>query len=490
MKLATTIRTAASAAFLLSAVAILPADIFGQTEAGGRPDSAPATVDSTVKRKVRTVSKHRAGKKTVPPKKTAADYEKAGDELFDKKDYDDALVAYQSAVRLNPRQLKSLYRIGWLHNEFGEYALALTALAKANAVDPNQAVVHLETGYANSRLKKNTEAIAAFNRAIAINPKMATAYYELGSLYNDLKRYSEAEAALRNAIANRPDYADAYEELGLSLRRLGRNSEAITAFNRSISLDPTSAASHMGLGDVYFYGNKDYKLAVAAYLNGLRYEPDNIVAAYNVGWGYNTLGNYTEALRWLGNVTKLKPDHVSALLETGYANYKLKQTPASIAAYQSALRYQPSNVTAHTGLGDVYYDNLKDYSLASGYYKKAVDIKADNLTTMYRLGYCYNDLKRYPEAITILERARQLKSDSQPVLVELAYAYKMSGRPDPARQLLQTVIQTNPDNEVAHYYLGQIFIAAGNRSGAMAEYRELQRLKSQYSQRLLDMINR
>jgi tetratricopeptide (TPR) repeat protein len=353
-----------------------------QTEAGGGASNS-SKVDSTFKRKWRPPAKHTAPKRIVA-RKTGTDYEAEGDRFYEQKDYDSALVAYGSAVKLKPT-FHSLYRIGWIHNEFGEFSEALTSLDQAIALDSSQYAAYTEKGYAHRRLNQFDPAIAAFKRSIALKPTDYIAPYELGSIYNETKNYSEAERYLRQAIRNKSDYANAFEELGIVQRRQGRYDDAISSFNEAISLDSEDSGSYMGLGDVYFYGKKDYQKAIDAYLKGLNLDSDNYDAAYNVGYAYNDIGEYAEALPWLEKVLKLKPNHNEARAEVGFANMKLQH---------------------------------------------------------------------YPAAATVLRAA----------------------------------IAADRDYDTAHYYLGQVYVHTGNRTAATTEYRELQRLKSQYAEKLMKMI--
>jgi tetratricopeptide (TPR) repeat protein len=293
-------------------------------------------------------------------------------------------------------------------------------------------------------------------------------------MYSEMKMYNEAAASLNQAILNRPDYAAAYEELGVVQRMLGRNYEAIASLNKAIQLDPEAGGAYMGLGDVYYYGTKEYQKAINAYVRGLQYDNDNHVATYNIGWAYNELGNYKEAIRYA---------------ELWYANYKLKQDVQAINSYKRALQYKPDHANSYFGIADVYYENLKNYQLAADYYRKGLAYKPDDASALYRLGFCYNDLGNYQEAINVLARAKQLNPEWVGVHTELGYSYMKLQRYNEAITSLRQAIAVNKDAQVARYYLGLIYVYTNNRNAAMNEYRELQRLNSDYAPKLLNVIN-
>jgi tetratricopeptide (TPR) repeat protein len=457
--------------------------------ASGRVEISSGSYTSTVKRKPRPVAKRTAPKAVVAPKKTAAAYAAEGDRFYDQKDYDSALVAYQNAVKLNPKLIVPLYRIGWIYNDFQEYAKALLSLNQALNLDSNQAVIYLEKGFAHRHLDQTSEALAALKKCLELDPKSDIAHYYLGEMYNDMKMYNEAVASLNQAIYYRPDYANAYEELGVAQRRLGRNSEAVAAFNKSIQLDPSDSGAYMGLGDVYYYGTKEYQKAINAYLKGLQYDSDNYIAAYNIGWSYNELENYNEALTWLNKVISLKPAYAEAYREMGYANFKLKKDTPAIAAYQKALQLDPSLTSAQFGIADVYYEDLKNYQLAADNYKRGLARSPDNALALYRLGFSYNDSGRFEEAIVPLARARQLKPEWAGVHLEIGYAFLKLKRYSDSITALKQTIALNRDSQPGHLYLGQAYVYANLKDAAMGEYRELKRLKSEeYAQQLLDLI--
>jgi len=477
------------AAVLASAILCTSTGLYAQTEAGGRAGGSMAGSESTYKPKVRAVAKHTVVKRTTRTGKTAAQYEADGSAFFDQKDYDSALAAYQSAVNIKPSAV-ALYRIGWIQNDFGEFDKALLALNRASALDPSLSSVFLEKGYALRRLKRLPEAAVALKRCVELNPQSALGHYEFGLVYFEQKQYAGAVSMLTTATSLNPDSGDAFEQLGISLRMLGRNAEAIDALNRAIELNPEDSGGYMGLGDAYYYGTKDYAKAVDAYVKGLQYQPDNDVAAYNVGWASNDLGNYDDAIKWLNECLRIKPNYSPAYTELGYANYKLKQDSTAMNAYQKALQIDPRSSSAYFGIGDIYYYNQKNYVLAAEKYKSGLAIKPDDVNALYRIGYCYNDQELYQEAIDSLSRAKQLKPDYAPTQVELGYAYYKLNRYAEAASTFKQASAVDRTNQLAHYYLGLVYVATGDRNGAMAEYRALQQLSSDYASKLLASINK
>lgn len=336
--------------------------------------------------------------------------------------------------------------------------------------------------------KDYDSALDAYENAAKIKPSIHS-LYRIAWIHNDYEEYDQALPFVERALALDPQVSYLHTEKGYSLRRLNRNVEALAEFKRAVQIDPNSVLGNLGIGDVYFYGTKEYEKAIDAYKRGLQLDNTKHIAAYNIGWSYNELGNYDDAVKYLSRATTIKPDYAAAFSEMGYAYNRLDQTANSISAYQRALVYDPSSSSALFGLGDAYYNKEKNYELAAEKYKSGLAIKPDNANAWQRLGYCYNDLERYNEAIAALSKAKQLEPNLGSAYVELGYAYFKLQRYSEAVSTFKQASSINPASALAHYYLGQVYLATKNRNGAMAEYRALQQLGSDYAQKLNELIN-
>jgi tetratricopeptide (TPR) repeat protein len=117
-------------------------------------------------------------------------------------------------------------------------------------------------------------------------------------------------------------------------------------------------------------------------------------------------------------------------------------------------------------------------------------ISPNSANALYRLGYVYDDAGNYSEALDVLLRAQQLQPKWLRIMEELGYSYIQLKRYDEAGNVLRQAVSTYKNAELAHYYLGQVYVAKGNRANANTEYRELQRLNSEYASKLMGMINK
>jgi Flp pilus assembly protein TadD len=167
--------------------------------------------------------------------------------------------AFQNVVTEISRTIKDLlislktkeewYDEGKTLRNLKRYEEALAAFEQAIRLDPNHAVYYNEKGLALYDLKRYEEALAAFEQAIRLDPNHSTYHNNKGNTLNILKRYEEALIAFEQAIRSNPDNAVQHNEKGLALYVLKRYEEALIAFEQAINLDPNHATYHDNKGN-------------------------------------------------------------------------------------------------------------------------------------------------------------------------------------------------------------------------------------------------
>src|SRR5258708_5902687 len=130
--------------------------------ATGGDSSSRSSSRATVKRVRTTPSTMRRPPRTPVRRATTAEqYNQQGDELFEAKQYDDALELYLKAVQLRPIA-SAFYHIGWIYNDKDDYDHALPPLQQSVRLNPNDAVVLGELGFSYRSLKRYGEALDTY----------------------------------------------------------------------------------------------------------------------------------------------------------------------------------------------------------------------------------------------------------------------------------------------------------------------------------------
>jgi serine/threonine protein kinase len=187
------------------------------------------------------------------------DEEKTFDHL---QKHDEALVAFEQAIRLDPNDALAYYNKGVALNELKRYEEALAAFEQAIRLDPNENTTYTNKGAALTRFsslyyelgherairldpnfapvledfKRYDETLVIYPRAIRVDPGLAIVYYNKGVALTSLKRYDEALVAYEQAIYLDPKLAIAYFGKGNALSNLGKSGEAEQAYEKAHQL--------------------------------------------------------------------------------------------------------------------------------------------------------------------------------------------------------------------------------------------------------------
>jgi tetratricopeptide (TPR) repeat protein len=113
---------------------------------------------------------------------------------LNRKRYEEALAAYEQAIRLDPKLASAYTNKGSALHNLKRYEEALVAFDQALLLDPNDAGAYTNKGVALGNLKRYEEALAAYDQAIRLDPNLAPAYIgkeELLRMLGEMKEKHE-----------------------------------------------------------------------------------------------------------------------------------------------------------------------------------------------------------------------------------------------------------------------------------------------------------
>jgi predicted Zn-dependent protease len=220
-----------------------------------------------------------------------APYEEAVERLR-AKEYDQALVAAEQAVRQDGNNPAYLYLYGSLLHQQRKYVDAVPILKRAVASDPENLTarmmlarsyvftynelklpnfVDLTLEQLNYIVKKEprfpavhhhlalvyintgdlSKAVAELKTELEIYPGNAQARLELGETLLKENEYGKAAEQLLIAAKQAPQMPPIYYALGKAYKADGQTDEAFNAVRRCVDLDPQFASCHYLLGQLY-----------------------------------------------------------------------------------------------------------------------------------------------------------------------------------------------------------------------------------------------
>jgi tetratricopeptide (TPR) repeat protein len=219
------------------------------------------------------------------------------------QEYTQALIHFDSAIRLSPRDPDLYVNRGIAFEKNGDFNMAKTAYVKALEINSNHALAYFNLHALSPKLNQ-THSIELLDSAIANNTTLPYAYAERGYIYLNKGKYLEALIDYKQAIDINPKEADYYLNRGVIYEKLKRFEHAYTDYSIAVQLDEGLVSAWLNRGNVLLKLKKE-KLAIGDYSAAIAFEPDYAAAYYNRGLAYYQLKQYAEACSDLRTAKRL-----------------------------------------------------------------------------------------------------------------------------------------------------------------------------------------
>jgi serine/threonine-protein kinase len=275
---------------------------------------------------------------------------------------DEALAAFDSAIRLKEDYAQAHDHRGTILAQKGQYDEALKAAHKSLAIKKRAAPwVHIASGY--DKQGKLAEAERACREAIKLEPDMPIAHFNLGLCLRKQDRLPEAEVAYRTALdrlddfltSGKPmtykqarrlairlpkDYVLVCNDLGLLLLKKGRPQEALEVIDKGLKQAPTAAALHFNRGSALFVLKRTEE-AAEAFRTTIRHQPDHSQAYINLGVLYHEQGRLPDAATAFARALDINPKLMDVATNLAEMLEQIKQFGPAAEAWKRALRALP-----------------------------------------------------------------------------------------------------------------------------------------------------
>jgi cytochrome c-type biogenesis protein CcmH/NrfG len=221
-----------------------------------------------------------------------------------------------------------------------------------------------------------TEKAATIASALlADDPTNTALLYSSYRLYSDL-----TDKALLTMALTAPDGALMHEMMGRELARHGDEAQAIVNLREALKIDPHLPGAHFELGELLF-NSSDQQLqtqAQAEFQAALVDNPADAKAHLMMGEAAAKHGDTKAALSEDSRAVELQPNDPDALVELGKVLMSLNENDKAQAAFEQAVKADPSNTVARYRLSMLYRRQGKtteaDQQMAE--YKKYKEMKS------------------------------------------------------------------------------------------------------------------
>src|SRR5438046_3741695 len=250
--------------------------------------------------------------------------------------------------------------------------------------DPNAYLLFIQAhDYANRPDHFRDDSLKAeelFEQAIKLDPKFAAAFAGL----------SMVESWIYHSFEPTP----------------ARREKARLNADESLRLEPNLPEGHLALGFSYYYGDRDYERAFAAFEIAKRDLPNEAQAYMAIGAIQRRQGKWAESTANLEKAATLDPKNVSVLTNLGYSYMALRNFEAADKIFDRLAAAAPQSLQAALVIGGVAVLWKGDLSVAEKQLSSVPpELDPAGLMTWVRV-WCLTLERKFPEALQVLEKFR------------------------------------------------------------------------------------
>jgi tetratricopeptide (TPR) repeat protein len=425
-----------------------------------------------------------------------------------------AVPAFEQALRLDEQDWRARYNLALVLIKKGQGKKAADHLHILIQQNPDSPDAHNTLG---SLLQQEGELVAAteeFKAALKCEPTFAMAALNLGQVLIDQKRYTAAIAYLLDALKSSPPpdlEPQLQTTLGVAYAENGDSGQAIATLEQVVKTHPDDVEAHFNLGTVYAKQGPalGYQKAIANFKEAIRIHPYYDAARYSLAKVLVQLGQFSDALSYLSDYTRRRPNDAEGFHLLGSAYTGLTQLAKAVEALERArqlkpddyeIRYELGSALARTGKTREAIEQLVTAErinphFADTHYQLALQLRKQGEVTRSKqemeifqglkhqendetiAGNLNNEGNRLleegkaREAAEAYRKAVQLDPNSAQWQYNLSLALLKLGDREGQKKALQRALEIDPNVTATHNDLGLAFLSEGKMKEAEREFR-------------------
>lgn len=231
------------------------------------------------------------------------------------------------------------------------------------------------------------------------------------------------------------------------------------------------------LGGIY-HGLQQYDMAIKSFNRALKINNRDFQTLSNIASSYKEVHKYDEAEEHYKQSLAVQPNQPDALTNYGLLKQQNAKLDEAITLHKKALQLMPEHPGAEYNLAYALNEKgANDESLQT--YMKVIEKTPYHVRALCDIAHIYGKLKQPENSLPYLERAAQVAPEDEHVHLNLGISHRMMKNLDLAENSLNRVLQINPDNQTAKYFLA---IISGDNSLSSSPDEYVQKLFDGYAE--------
>jgi tetratricopeptide (TPR) repeat protein len=396
-----------------------------------------------------------SGEYEVPTYSIDAKFNKFFDEgkaLYNKRDYDRAIVSFTEAINLKP---EIAYTYDWRGASYQfknepEIDITISDYKEALRLNPKNAFYHYKLGGIYYDQKKTEIALQELNEALKLDPKYVDAFIKKGDVFKGLKLTDSALSCYTQAIRIDPKKFEAYRSRASIYANLKDYEKAALEYGKILKIDSTNISAYSNKAGIY-RNQKLYDLAILDYTTAIRISPKTTYLYSSRAYAYKEQGNIELAINDYNEYVKIN-GKASGLISRGYFYMDLKKQDLALADFNQAISLEPKNVSVYSARARYFRIN-KQFELAKIDYATAIQIDPNYFNVYFNRGIMYKAQGQYKLAIADFEMSVQKNPKALVYKSSLVAPLLRTGQLARAKEFAQKVIESDSYKDGDYKYL-------------------------------------
>lgn len=300
-------------------------------------------------------------------------------------------------------------------------------------------------------------------------------YEEMARAYSQDGQTEKAIENFRLALLHNPKRVSAKVGLSDAYRKADMNQLAANELTEALSWDAKDSAAWLKLGDLYLSAQV-YLKAKQAFTKVLELDPKNDKARWLLFYVARIEKDDVHAEQYLTQITENSENKTKLLFEKALLA-KRQNNPEGYARWiQAAYESDPHNRKVCLEMANelIARSDFDSAFVLLNHYSQTHDF---DLEISQNLTYAAVHVNQYEVARAQLEQQKAVTEASEKRNVEIdlkmAHVHFLEGKLQSAEELYQKVLQEDPAQDQAHFYLGQIYAHQDLNDLAQPAFRQL-----------------
>jgi len=281
-------------------------------------------------------------------------------------------------------------------------------------------------------------------------------YEEMARAYSKDQQPEKAIEYFRLALLHNSKRASAKIGLADEYRKADMNQLAANELTEALEINPKEAEAWLKLGDLYLSAQV-YLKAKQAFLKALELNPKNEKAKWLLFYVARIEKDDVVAGKYLQQITPNPENKTKLIFEKALLAKRLNQMDEYSKLIQSAYDSDPHDKkvcleVANDFVAEADFDSAW---IVLSHFSQAHDFDLD---ISQALTYAAVRSNQFEIAVAELEKQKLVAENPIEIKLKLAHVSFLEGKLQQAEQLYQEVLQEDPGQDQANFYLGQIYV--------------------------------